>query len=82
MKRPRIRVSGVGADGDAVVDEGAEELLEPVGGFEVEGGRLVVAIQQSLLFEGAGDTGGDGVEQGSPHRDYPSAQPAYAAGLY
>ena len=30
--------SGVRADGDAVVDGGAEELLESVGGFEVEGG--------------------------------------------
>ena len=29
---------GVGAGGDAVVDGGAEELLETVGGFEVEGG--------------------------------------------
>ena len=54
---------GVGAGGDAVVDGGAEELLEPVGGFEVEGGVLFVADQQSLPFEGAGDTGGDGVEQ-------------------
>ena len=54
---------GVGAGGDAVVDGGAEELLEPVVGFEVEGGVLVVAEQQSLPFEGAGDTGGDGVEQ-------------------
>ena len=27
---------GVGAGGDAVVDGGAEELLETVGGFEVE----------------------------------------------
>ena len=54
---------GVGAGGDAVVDGGAEELLESVGGFEVEGGGLVVAEQQSLPFEGAGDTGGDGMEQ-------------------
>ena len=55
--------SGVRADGDAVVDGGAEELLETVGGFEVEGGGLVVTEQQSLLLEGAGDAGGDGVEQ-------------------
>ena len=54
---------GVGAGGDAVVDGGAEEVLETVGGFEVEGGGLVVADQQSLPFEGAGDAGGDGVEQ-------------------
>ena len=54
---------GVGAGGDAVVDGGAEELLETVGGFEVEGGGLVVAGQQSLPLEGAGDVGGDGVEQ-------------------
>ena len=33
------------------------------GGFEVEGGGLVVAGQQSLPFESAGDAGGDGVEQ-------------------
>ena len=43
----------MGADGDAVVDGGAEELLESVVGFEVEGGSLVVADQQSLPFEGA-----------------------------
>ena len=55
--------SGVRADGDAVVDGGAEELLESVCGFEVEGGGLVVTEQQSLLLEGAGDAGGDGVEQ-------------------
>ena len=55
--------SGVGAGGDAVVDGSAEELLETVGGFEVEGGVLFVADQQSLPFEGADDTGGDGVEQ-------------------
>ena len=55
--------SGVRADGDAVVDGGAEELLESVGGFEVEGGGLGVTEQQSLLLEGAGDAGGDGVEQ-------------------
>ena len=54
---------GVGAGGDVVVDGGGEELLETVGGFEVEGGGLFVADQQSLPFEGAGDTGGDGVEQ-------------------
>ena len=29
---------GMGADCDAIVDDGAEELLETVGGFEVEGG--------------------------------------------
>ena len=38
---------GVVAGGDAVVDGGAEELLESVVGFEVEGGGLVVANQQS-----------------------------------
>ena len=54
---------GVGAGGDAVVDGGAEELLETVVGFEVEGGGLVVADQQSLAFEGAGCAGGDGAQQ-------------------
>ena len=54
---------GVGAGGDAVVDGGAEELLETVGGFEVEGGGVVVTEQQSLFLEGAGDADGDGVEQ-------------------
>ena len=49
---------GVGAGGDAVVDGGAEELLESVVGFEVEGGGLVVANQQSLAFEGAADACG------------------------
>ena len=38
---------GVGAGGDAVVHGGAEELLEPVVGFEVERGGLFVADQQS-----------------------------------
>ena len=54
---------GVGAGGDAVVDGGAEEVLETVGGFEVEGGGLVVADQQSLPFEGAGDAGGNDAQQ-------------------
>ena len=54
---------GVGAGGDAVVDGGAEELLETVVGFEVERGGLVVADQQSLAFEGAADAGGDGAQQ-------------------
>ena len=36
-----------GAGGDAVVDGGAEELLETVGGFEVEDGVHFVADQQS-----------------------------------
>ena len=65
--------SGVRADGDAVVDGGAEELLESVGGFEVKGGGLGVAEQQSLLLEGAGDAGGDGVEQAARqgHRGSP-----------
>ena len=39
---------GVGAGGDAVVDGGAEELLEPVGGLDVKGGGLFIAQQQSL----------------------------------
>ena len=55
--------AGVRAGGDAVVDGGTEELLESVVGFEVEGGGLVVADQQSLPFEGAGDAGGDGAQQ-------------------
>ena len=54
---------GVGAGGDAVVDGGGEELLEPVVGLDVEGGGIVIAQQQPLLLQGAGDTGGDGVEQ-------------------
>ena len=49
--------------GDAVVDGGTEELFESVGGLEVEGGGLVVANQQTLPFEGAGDAGGDGAQQ-------------------
>ena len=44
----------MGADCDAIVDGGAEGLFETVGRFEVEGGSLVVADQQSLPFEGAG----------------------------
>ena len=35
--------SGVRTSSDAVVDGGAEELLESVGWFEVEGGDLGVA---------------------------------------
>ena len=54
---------GVGAGGDAVVDGGAEELLETVGGFEVEGRVVFVTEQQSLPFEGAGDASGDGAQQ-------------------
>ena len=54
---------GVGAGGDAVVLGGAEELLESVVGFEVEGGGVLVTEQQSLFLEGAGDADGDGVEQ-------------------
>ena len=46
------------------MDGGAEELFEIVGGLDVEGGILFVAGQQPLLLQGAGDTGGDGVEQG------------------
>ena len=46
---------GVGAGGNAVVDGGAEELLETVGGFEVKGGIVFVAEQQPLPFEGAGE---------------------------
>ena len=52
-----------GEAGDEVVHGGAEELLESVVGFEVEGGGIVIASQQPLLYQGAGDTGGDGVEQ-------------------
>ena len=51
---------GVGVGGDAVVDGSVEELVEFAAGFEVEGGGLAVAGQQSLPFEGAG---GDGAEQ-------------------
>ena len=54
---------GVEAGGDAVVDGGAGELFEIVGGLDVEGRILFVSGQQSLLVQGAGDTGGDGVEQ-------------------
>ena len=54
---------GVGTGGDAVVDGGAEELLETVGGFEVEGWVLFVTDQQSLPFESAGDASGDGAQQ-------------------
>ena len=32
-----------GAGGDVVVDRGGEEILEFVGGFEVEGGSRVIA---------------------------------------
>ena len=39
---------GVGAGGDAVVDGGAEELLEPVVGFGVEGGGIVITQQQRV----------------------------------
>ena len=54
---------GVGTGGDAVVDGGAEELLESVAGFEVKGRVLFIAEQQSLPFEGTGDASGDGAQQ-------------------
>ena len=38
--RDRALAPGAGAGGNAVVDGGAEELLETVGGFEVKGGIL------------------------------------------
>ena len=57
------RASGVGTGDDSVANGSVEELLETVVGFEVERGVLVVTDQQSLPFEGEGDTGGDGVEQ-------------------
>ena len=60
--RRRGLAPGVGAGGDAVVDSGAEELLEIVGGLDVEGGGLFVAAQQPLPFKGVGCAGGDGVE--------------------
>ena len=43
---PRRSFAGLrslATDGDAVVDGGAEEWLESVGGFEVEGGDLGAA---------------------------------------
>ena len=40
---------GVGAGGDAVVDGGAEELLETVGGFTVEGGGSSSLINSLCL---------------------------------
>ena len=40
--------TGVGAGGDAVVDGGAEELLEIVGGLDVEGGGIVVALDEGV----------------------------------
>ena len=55
--------SGVGTGGDAVVDGGAEELLETVGRFEVEGRVFFVTDQQSPPFESAGDPSGDGTQQ-------------------
>ena len=54
---------GVGAGGDAVVDGGGEECVEIVGGLDVENGARVIAQQQPLPFQGAGDADGDGVEQ-------------------
>ena len=63
VRSVRVSAPGVGTGGDAGVDGGDEEWLEIVGGFDVEGGILFVAARQSLPFEGAGCTGGDGVEQ-------------------
>ena len=45
---------GVWAGGDAVVDGGAEELLEPVVGFGVEGGGIVITQQQRVSTAGRG----------------------------
>ena len=45
---------GVGAGGDAVVDGGTEELLESVGGFEVEGGGSRRRESTDPAFRGRG----------------------------
>ena len=42
-----------GSGDDAVVDGGAEEWFEAIGGFEVEGARFVVANQPSLFEQDA-----------------------------
>ena len=44
--------TGVGAGGDARVDGGAEELLETVGGFEVERGVSLCRGLQKSSHEG------------------------------
>ena len=46
--------AGVGAGGDAVVDGGAEELLETVAGFEVEGRVLVEEVPHYLAISTSG----------------------------
>ena len=53
-----------GPGGDAVVDGGAEELLEPVVGFGVEGGGIVITQQQRVSTAGAGLGHGGDAPQG------------------
>ena len=54
---------GVGAGSDVVVDGATEELLQIVGGFEVERGGSRRHGSIVPAFEGAGDTGGDSAQQ-------------------
>ena len=54
---------GVGAGGDAVVDGGGEECVGIVGGLDVENAARVIAQQQPLPFQGAGDAGGNDAQQ-------------------
>ena len=55
--RPPTPRPVLGASGDAVVDRGDEEMLVLADGFDVEGGGLVIAQQQLLLFQRASDAG-------------------------
>ncbi len=60
--------------GDAVVDGRSQELLEAVGGKEIEVGLLGIANQQASLLQGAGDTRCDGVQQGARATSTPIVQ--------
>ena len=57
QSRPQTPRPVLGASADAVVDRGDEEMLVLVDGFDVEGGGLVIAQQQPLLFQRASDAG-------------------------
>ena len=60
---------GVGAGGDAVVEGGTEELLETVGGFEVEGGGAASRCWGSRITGGAPGRGDGWSSERRPRTD-------------
>ena len=58
-------LTGIGADGDAVVDGSADQLVECFAGLEVEVLVLGVAHEEPLSFEQPSDAFADGVQKPS-----------------